>query len=564
MKSDVPTSLEIQVLDGYPDQDSYQRHLSALLLEATEGQWRLPISDCPTGRAILRCQRELQVRILLAALVRRLWQLAHGCPESVARLFLLNELCRTIMKRKLPFEPDQLEAALTLVSEPTAATELGTSVLRQVEWYGPSTESIRDAVAKVRKVFRYLEAHSLNRRAKRLLSRPDPAMAPAEESPEKRRHWRALLAHSRRVPKKLSKRWRGKAKALVMQVGVQPFAQRLLPWVSERATQVRREETRLFEGLVCTCGELKDPKVADFLDRVATWGYRHVQGKGPRALRLANLAVDALGRMATTDSIRFLVALEGEFPYASTKDRADRALTLANGYLNGAYESIREMGIGDPQPESQIGRRLTRAHCKILERMLRSGHSLSGASWNRRYLSSRVLRQLVRTLVWKSRGQAVLGLEMFPHDAKVELWHPREAAFEEVLHWKNVLKKQQMKQPFAQIYRPMFEHLSTEQSPILRQYQFAAIARERGWRLHLVGRSQGSEVATLRLGENLAEFQILRADPRGRYHRNHIAYEVVLNPPKLTGKTLSPRHISEVAKDWNLFCRVARIEVRGP
>ena len=564
MNVDTPTSPVTNAVDGYPDQDPYQHHLSALLLEATEGQWRLPISECPTGKAILRCRRDLQVKILLAALARRLWQLTLGCPESVPRLFLLNELCRVIMRKKLPFNQEQIEAVLTLASEPTAASELGKSIIHQVEWYGTLTESMREALTKLRRVLEHQRDHSLEHRTRNLLSRPDPAIAPAEESPERRRHWRAFLAHARRLPKKLSKRWRGKARALLLQIEEEPFANRLLPWILARVARLNKEERKLLEGVVCACGELKSPEVADFLDQIGTWGYQHVQGKGPRALRLANLALDSLGRMATTDSIRYLVAIESEFPYTSTKERANQALAKASEYLNRPFESVRETGIGDPDPHSRIGKRLVRAHSKILERMLRTGESVSGDSWNRRYLSCRVLRQLAKALLWQSEERTVFGLTTFDAQSEVRLWHPREATSEDVVHWKAFLKTQNIAQPFAQIKRTQFDHLPCQSSPPLRQYQFAALARDRQWHLHLVGRNEGSEVASIKLHGIRAEFEIIRADPRGPYHRNHTSYEVILLPPRLCGEPPLPRHISEVARDWNLFCRVARARPHTP
>lgn len=558
MQDNLPLTDPPLAVDDFPDQDPYQHHLSALLFEATQGSWRLPISECSTGRAILRCRRDLQVKILLAALVRRLWQLTPGCPESVARLFLLNELCRKIMRKKLPFENEQLEATLILVSEPTAATELGKSVVHQLEWHGDLTESVRSGLARLRKVLQNVKEHSLGRRTQSLLSRPDPALATAEESPERKRHWRAFLTHARRVPKKLSKRWRTKARALMLQVREEPFAQRLLPWVSQRLERMDREESRLLEGIVCACGELERPAVAEFLDRVATWGYKHVQGKGPRALRLANLALDSLGRMATTESIQYLVAIESEFPYSSSRERANRALLVAQARLSTRLDFIRETGIGDPDPLSRIGKRLTRAHSKLLEIHLRSGESLSGSTWNRRYLSCRVLEQLVRSLLWQADDITQFGTESMPKESKVRLWHPGESNWKEVVHWKAALKLQNIVQPFVQVKRRTFRELPVEKSPVLRQYQFAAIARERWWDLQLVGRARGSTLATLQLNEDQAEFEVVRADPNGPFHKNHTSYRVFLLPPRLKESRPTARHISEVARDWNLFCRAAR------
>ncbi len=135
------------------------------------------------------------------------------------------------------------------------------------------------------------------------------------------------------------------------------------------------------------------------------------------------------------------------------------------------------------------------------------------AAWRERYLDHPVVGTLARRLIWKfvtkngarcgawHDGRIVdsanLPIEMDAADCQVELWHPAGAATEEVVAWRNWLERHAVKQPFKQAHREIYILTDAERNTetysnrfaahILRQHQFAALCRERGWRYSLQG-----------------------------------------------------------------------------
>ncbi|MCA9790162.1 MAG: hypothetical protein KC910_00140 [Candidatus Eremiobacteraeota bacterium] len=495
-----------------------------MLEEGIAGGWHLPLEQSPTARAMLRCGRHLQARLVLAALTRSLWQLTPPSPQAVARLFLLRELCRALLRKKLPFEPDELEAALWLSCDASSAKELGPWLLRQVEWVG-ATGRLHPALTRLRGLFEFVGDHPHAARVNNLLSRQEPAIEAAE--PQTERPWRSLLAHARRVPRRLSKRWRKQAHRLLARVGEKAFTSRLLAWVWPRLQRLEHDEPRLLEGLVCLTGELSSPAAVDWLEGVAQWAYTRVQGHGPRAARLGHLAIEALARVGSTPAVQRLVALEAELPYPSARLQVAAA-------LDGLGPNVRVEGIGDPEPDSPLGQRLERAHRQALEWALRSGRPVTGLH------CCRLLRRLSQQLLFLGPNGLEAGL-----DGGL-LWHPAES---EATGWS-------LSQPFEQLERQVFTHLPEGDSPPLRQHQFAALARRRGWHYALAGRQHRAQRAELELGAARAIIEVRPANPGGPYTRDGMALKVILAAPRLEGRVL-PRHLSETVRDWNLFCRVA-------
>lgn len=531
-------------LSQYPDQSSFQLHLSHLLSVTDGVAWRPKIRECPIARALLRCKRETQVKILLAALARRLWLLAGRTPKDLARLYLLNDICRSILSKKLPFKENQLEATLLLVSEPTAASELGKLVLRQLDWQPPLTQCERVALTKLKRVFVHNKEFKQATRTNRKLSAAQPVQASAETL-----KWKRLLAHLRKVPSKLSLRWRKKAKALLLDFGEDIVLERLLPWFEREKERLLREEERFVRGLVSACGEMKNPQVAELLDRIVQWSFQHIQGRGPRAARVGHLAVSALGRMATKESFTFLVALESSSPYSSLQKWIREAQHSSARYQGLSPTSLRADGLLDPEPNSPLGRRLRRSFCFKLERLLRNGEWISPEVWAKRAEHSKLWLQLAERLVWESKSDMTLGLPQ-EEVGPIRLWHPAEHPHDKAV-WKRLVKHQ----PIAQIERKCFHLRPTEQSPPLDQYRFGALARRRWWNYHLVGRRLASTRATLNLGSRI-EMAVRRSGPRGPFHSNGLAKKVVLSPPTWETR-LSPRQLSEVVRDWQLFLGAA-------
>ena len=107
-----------------------------------------------------------------------------------------------------------------------------------------------------------------------------------------------------------------------------------------------------------------------------------------------------------------------------------------------------------------------------------------------------------RTELGVFRDDRVLDLHERPIDwlsssAGVRLWHPLGSAPELVLEWRRCLERQAVVQPFKQAHREIYLLTGAERitdvysnrfaAHILRQHQFAALCRERGWTYRLQG-----------------------------------------------------------------------------
>lgn len=82
-------------------------------------------------------------------------------------------------------------------------------------------------------------------------------------------------------------------------------------------------------------------------------------------------------------------------------------------------------------------------------------------------------------------------------DVRLSLWHPMQSLPEEVLAWRRFLVEHEIQQPFKQAHREVYLLTDAERDTcvysnrfaahILKQHQFAALCKQRGWRYELQG-----------------------------------------------------------------------------
>lgn len=148
-----------------------------------------------------------------------------------------------------------------------------------------------------------------------------------------------------------------------------------------------------------------------------------------------------------------------------------------------------------------------------LERLFLQQASWSFRDFRSRYLDHPLVGTLARRLVWhfEDAGRQADGiwsqdrmvaaddrpLEWLRDETRVTLWHPSAASAAEVLAWRNWLEAHEVRQPFKQAHREIYLLTDAERATaiysnrfaahILRQHQFAALCRERGWSYRLEG-----------------------------------------------------------------------------
>lgn len=177
-----------------------------------------------------------------------------------------------------------------------------------------------------------------------------------------------------------------------------------------------------------------------------------------------------------------------------------------------------------------------------IEGLMLSGRTLPFSLWLERYVNHPLVGQMSRRLIWsfESASGSVLGMfrEGKPIDAsnqpipvdgttKVKLWHPIGAGLAAIEVWRDYLFAHEVTQPFKQAFREIYLLTDAERrtgtysnrfaAHLIKQHQFAALARQRGWAYNLMGFFDSYTIPTIRLRQwNLnAQFLVEVAEPAG-------------------------------------------------
>ncbi len=158
-------------------------------------------------------------------------------------------------------------------------------------------------------------------------------------------------------------------------------------------------------------------------------------------------------------------------------------------------------------------RKMLSAQRERFERLLLTDRGWELETWRQRYLLHPLAATLSRRLIWafqlprgvalgiwhhgklvSARGEPIYG---FTEDTRVRLWHPIGFDRESVLAWRCWLEEQGVVQPFKQAHRELYvlteaeletRHYSNRfAAHVLKQHQFASLAKARGWRFDLAG-----------------------------------------------------------------------------
>ncbi|MDH3230046.1 MAG: DUF4132 domain-containing protein [Alphaproteobacteria bacterium] len=235
-----------------------------------------------------------------------------------------------------------------------------------------------------------------------------------------------------------------------------------------------------------------------------------------------------------------------------------------------------------------------------LESLYLRDRSWPTAQWRERYLEHPLLANMTRRLIWTFGGTAMVpaggrfvdvdGAAVEPPQAEtVSLWHPIGVAAEEVLAWRRRLAALEITQPFKQAHREIYVLTDAERETrtysnrfaahILRQHQFSALCRERGWRYTLQGDWDSHNVPERRLAERgiAVKFSVDPIDPEnqtGSGIYNYVTTDRVAFHDgagnMLDLADVPPLLFSELMRDVDLFVGVCSIgndpewQDRGP
>ncbi|TVT39034.1 DUF4132 domain-containing protein [Hymenobacter setariae] len=180
---------------------------------------------------------------------------------------------------------------------------------------------------------------------------------------------------------------------------------------------------------------------------------------------------------------------------------------------------------------------------------------------------------------WRNvRGQPVLAPTA---DTQLQLWHPVLATPAEVLAWRELLERHQLRQPLKQAFREVYlltppeEHTRTYSNRmaahVLKQHQFNSLAKLRGWKYSLLGaydKGYESDKATLALPTQQlrAEFWVSEVNADDAWNDTGIYLYISTDQVRfLRGEEVVPLTeipaltFSEVTRDVDLFVGVASV-----
>jgi hypothetical protein len=241
-----------------------------------------------------------------------------------------------------------------------------------------------------------------------------------------------------------------------------------------------------------------------------------------------------------------------------------------------------------------IGKMLP-AQRQRIERLLASEREWEFDKWRQRYLDHPLLAHPSRRLIWHFRqdGQSASGiwldgkivdvhdrpLDWISAKAKVRIWHPLGQDLETVSNWRGWMETHQVTQPFKQAHREIYILTDAERQTetysnrfaahILRQHQFAALSKERGWTYRLQGTFDSHNTPTLLLPQwNLAvEFWVDSPGDRQDTAQSGIFLHVATDQVRFCEPGGGPKVLSEVPalifsevmRDVDLFVGVCSI-----
>lgn len=360
--------------------------LRASLIRAVVLDAKLRHFDDPAGRDVMRWDSHM----------RRDWSRV-GPPRAV-----IVQLLKSLLQCKLPYTQDDLLALGTWLRETADDTEaehrgwLALSI-----WTHPIAGIVkalsiytndREADQTVYTLFQQVAAKLSRQRAREtsryaakieaLVGSGDSIettaipISPGEAwsdqalsdlhamSSDQKRDWAKLLNHARTASAgKPTKGWLKDATALLGNIGDTTFKRYILTWfplLDKPRTQaieqwrnwspnpnlmIVDQHADLLKGLVWCCTRYNDPDVARALTAVAVSAYKKVPGVGPRAVRIGNACVYALGDMPGMEGVAQLAILKSRIKFATAQKGIDRALTATAERVGIGRDELEEIAV---------------------------------------------------------------------------------------------------------------------------------------------------------------------------------------------------------------------------
>ncbi|MEM9251347.1 MAG: DUF4132 domain-containing protein [Planctomycetota bacterium] len=313
------------------------------------------------------------------------------------RFMRCSDLASRLLRRKLPWSADRVVAALNGICETRGAWALSkgpvTALVRAVEKHWAELRAEPRVIAALEAVSAHLsksarlQSKTPLRDIAQLLGgetsldiEPGEAWADAviesvrQLTGDRKRDWCELIAHCGSTSgAKPSAKWIKKASELIERIGRESVDAAILDWlplVDKPRTQVMmgpayewidgRYEVRQVEimrdqiidphmdvlkGLCWIASQRESEAMARVLGALAVSCYRKVPGVGPRAVRVGNAAVNALGWMPGRGALGQLAMLVVKVKFGTAQKLINKALDAAAEREGLPRDEIEEMAV---------------------------------------------------------------------------------------------------------------------------------------------------------------------------------------------------------------------------
>jgi hypothetical protein len=274
--------------------------------------------------------------------------------------------------------------------------------------------------------------------------------------------------------------------------------------------------------------------------------------------------------------------------------KADKPLKTAPAALKATHaDELKELKAAQTQAQQTYTAQRDR-----LDRSFVEERRMPWPWFTQYYFDHGLMSELARWLIWRlhrpdgtfqdalylndawqdAQGQPVSAPET---DTQLQLWHPVLAPAAEVLAWRELLEKHQLRQPLKQAFREVYLLTPPEErtrtysnrmaAHILKQHQFNSLAKLRGWRYRLLGaydKGYDSEIASLPLPAHglTAEYWVSEVNADNAFNDTGIWNYVSTDQIRFTRGTeavplpeIPPLAFSEVMRDVDLFVGVASV-----
>lgn len=181
---------------------------------------------------------------------------------------------------------------------------------------------------------------------------------------DSRRNWHALLNHC--TSAKTSKptvSWKKEAETILSTIEFEQFLDFVVRWfplvdkprsptITERVSwgpdpwlMINDRNMDILKGLAWCCTFRESDPIAKILNRLAISAYKKVPGIGPRATRVGNACVYALGEMPGMVAVYQLSLLKSRVTFRTALKGIEKALTVAGKRVGMTVAELEEIGV---------------------------------------------------------------------------------------------------------------------------------------------------------------------------------------------------------------------------